>query len=136
VPKGDSHSNNRFTYRYQEGREGGRTMRVRVVLMRVLEEEGPPEGTSTKRRRKGGRGREGGREGRTSRMMCWMRWTDSREVFFMLVTSECSAFNFLRISLIGQEEEREKGGAREGKCHVSIRFLHKSLVHVFLSTFF
>jgi len=85
-------------------------MRVRVVLMRVPE-EGPPEGTSTKKRREGGR--EGGREGRTSRMMCWMRWTDSREVFFMLVTSECSAFNFLRISLIGKEEEREKEGARE-----------------------
>ena len=50
---------------------------------------------------------EGGREGRenvcTSRMMCWIRWTDSREVFFMLVTSECSAFSFLRISLTDRQ---------------------------------
>lgn len=34
-----------------------------VVLVRVLKEEGPPEGTSTKNRKEGGK--EGGREGRT-----------------------------------------------------------------------
>ena len=57
----------------------------------------------------------------TSRMMCWIKWTESKEVFFREVTSECRALSFLRISLrvggwVGVEGEEEEKAVRMRCC--------------------